>query len=84
MGLEEIQYLWKDAAGPVVRMEAAKDEVERLAAEKKALVSGERTPEAEQRVDEIDALLQALHDYMQREVSALEQLQKQRKANGSR
>lgn len=77
---EDQRHLWQNA-GPLVRMEAAGREVDRLVAEKRALVQGPKTPEAVKRAGEIDAMLLALKNLMDEEGAKLE-AEKARRAEG--
>lgn len=79
MGEEEERYLWQDTASPLVRIEAAAREVQRLGDEKLALVQGPKTPRAVKRAGEIDALLLALENLLEEEGAKLE-AEKRRRA----
>lgn len=78
----EERYFWQDAASPLVRMEAAGREIDRLVEEKRALVQGPKTQEAVKRAGEIDALLLALENLLEEEGAKLE-TEKRMRAGGS-
>lgn len=81
LGDSGMNALWKTAASPLVRIEAAGREIERLVEEKRALVQGPKTPEAVKRAGEIDALLLALENYLGEEGAKLEAEKRRRESS---
>lgn len=66
LGEERLTEVWRLSGGWLAKVEAARNEIDRLGAEKATLVRGPRTPTTESRVVELDAMLAALVRYLER------------------